>query len=704
MKGPILTLKFSTKIHLKPPKFQNQKLTSLQCGAILQFLTNSKSLKQGQQLHAHMLTCAILTQNTYLFTKLSAFYAVSGKMAEAHVIFDQVRFKNSFLWNSMIRGYACNGDSLKALSLYRDMMIFGQKFDNFTYPFVLKACGDLGVVEIGRKVHCELVVNGFEEDVYVANSLLAMYGKFGDIDKVRIVFDRMTKRDLTSWNSLISGLVKNGASREALVTFWRMRSCGVVADCTTILGLLSACVNLGALEPGRAIHGYVICTDMVCYNVFLMNSLIEMYCRCNSMADAEKLFDEFTQKDVVSWNSMISGYVRNADAFKSLRLLCRMFSEHGLPDQVTLVSVLGACAEITALQFGLSLHAYISKLGFGTNVMVGTALIDMYSKCGNLLCSEYVFEEMPNKNMVSWSAMITAFGLCGRGREALSTFYEMKGSIIPDEGVFASVLSACSHAGLVREGKEIFYSMGKEYNCEPLESHYSCMIDLLGRAGYLDEAYELIMKIKFQATSDIWVALLSACRLHKNIELAEISAQKIIEINPNDISSYIALSNIYAIKKRWDDVERVRAIVRGKRLQKEPGCSFVEVDKVFYRFMVGDKSNRQTVEIFAKLRELSMQLKLAGYKPDLSSVFYNVEDKVKEKMLWEHSERLAIAFAIINTVPGTPIRIRKNLRTCDDCHTVAKLISKLTGREIVMRDIRRYHHFKYGSCSCGDYW
>lgn len=625
-------------------------------------------------------------------------------MAEAHVIFDQILIKNSFLWNSMIRGYACNGGSIKALSLYRDMMFFGQKFDNFTYPFVLKACGDLGLAEIGKKVHCELVVNGFEGDVYVCNSLLAMYGKFGDINRVRIVFDRMPKRDLTSWNSLISGLVKNGASTEALVVFRRMRSNGVIADCTTILGVLSACVNLAALEQGRAVHGYVICNNLVCYNVFLMNSLIEMYCSCNLMGAAFKLFDDFTQKDIVSWNSMISGYVKNGDSFESLRLFCTMFVEHGLPDQVTLVSVLGACAEITALQFGISLHAVISKLGFGTNVMVGTALIDMYSKCGNILCSEFVFREMPNKNMVSWSAMITAYGLCGKGKEALSTFHEMKGSIIPDEGVFTSVLSACSHSGLVSEGKEIFHSMGKEYNCEPLQSHYSCMIDLLGRAGYLNEAYELIQKIEVQPTSDIWVALLSACRLYKNIELAEISAHKIIEMNPNDVSSYIALSNIYAIKKRWDDVEKVRAMVRGKKLQKEPGCSFVEVDKVFYRFMVGDKSNRQTVEIYAKLKELSMQLKLAGYKPDLSSVFYNVEEEIKEKMLWEHSERLAIAFAIINTVPGTPIRIKKNLRTCDDCHTVAKLISKLTGREIIMRDIRRYHHFKYGFCSCGDYW
>lgn len=604
----------------------------------------------------------------------------------------------------MIRGYACYGNSLMTLALYRDMMIFGQNPDNFTYPFVLKACGDLHLNEIGRKVHCELVVHGFEANIYVSNSLLVMYAKFGDMDTMRVLFDRMPERDLTSWNTMISGSVKNGISREALVIFQMMRNDRVIADCTTILGILSACADLAALKQGRAIHAYVIHNDLVDYNVFLMNSLIEMYCSCNSMVEAKRFFDEFRQKDTVSWNSMISGYTRNGDAFESLRLFSRLLIERGFPDQVTLVAVLGACVEVTALQFGLSIHSFISKQGFGTNAMVGTALIDMYSKCGSLACSQFVFEELPDKNLVSWSAMIAAYGLYGRGREAISTFQEMKENIIPDEVVFTSVLSACSHAGLVSEGKEIFHSMTKGYNIKPVLAHYSCLIDLLGRAGRLEEAYECIKKMEVEPTSDIWLALLTACRLHHNLQLAEISAQKVIEMNPMEVGSYICLANAYAAEKRWDDVERVRAMVRGKRLKKAPGCSFVEVDKVVHRFLVGDKSHQQTVEIYAKLKEFSQQLKLDGYKPDLSSVFYNVEEEVKEKMLWDHSERLAVAFALINTGPGTIIRITKNLRVCVDCHTVTKLISKLTSREIIMRDIHRFHHFKDGFCSCGDYW
>ncbi|XP_057965800.1 putative pentatricopeptide repeat-containing protein At3g11460, mitochondrial [Malania oleifera] len=682
-------------------------LTSLQCGASLQAFTNTKSLRRGQQLHAHMTSCGVLHNNTYISTKLAAFYASCGRMADAQVIFDGTVLKNSFLWSFMIRGYACkcDGSSVKALVLYREMRSFGRKADNFAYPFVLKACGDLLLVEIGRRVHCEIVVCGFESDVYVGNSLMAMYSKFGDMGTVRDVFDRMPERDLTSWNTLISGYVKNGDPREALLVFHLMGTQGITADCTTLLGLLSASTNLMAVKQGKAIHCYAVRNGLAYCNIYLINSLIEIYCVCNSMMYARLIFEEVTWKDTVSWNSMISGYSRSGDAFESLRLFCQMVLNGKEPDQVTLIAVLGACDQIAALQFGMSVHSLLFKKGFDANAMVGTALINMYSKCGNLECSRHVFDEIPNKNLFSWSAMVAGYGSHGMGREAISIFHKMtENSIIPDEGVFTSILSACSHAGLVDEGKDIFYRMTKEYSVRHCLAHYSCMVDLLSRAGQLDEAYEFIKTMEVRPTGDIWAALLSACLLHRNVKLAEISAQKAFEMNPEKVGSYICLSNMYAAEKRWDDVERVRALVRRNRLKKPPGCSFIELDKVIHWFLVGDRSHQQAEDIYAKLEDLRKLLKEAGYKPDTSSVFYDAEDEVKEKMLWDHSERLAIAFALINTSPGTVIRIIKNLRTCGDCHIVTKLISKLMGREIIIRDIRRFHHFKNGLCSCGDYW
>ncbi|XP_023554404.1 putative pentatricopeptide repeat-containing protein At3g11460, mitochondrial [Cucurbita pepo subsp. pepo] len=681
-------------------------LTSLQCGAILQSLTNNKSIAQGRKLHACMLTSGNLQNNTYLSSKLAAFYAACGRMIEAQVIFDGVALKNSFLWNFMIRGYASGGViAYEALAMYRKMLRLGI-VDNFTFPFVLKACGDLGLSEMGREIHTHVEVCGWDSDIYVNNSLLAMYLKFGNLDVARKVFDKMPDRDTTSWNTLISGYVRNNNAMEALMIFYLMGKAGLKADGTTLLALLSACVDLAAIKQGKEIHCYAIRNNYVSSNEFLMNSLIDMYSNCSSIAVARQLFEELKIKDTVSWNSIISCYQRSGDAFESLRLFCQMLIEEtAAPDEITLVAVLGACEKITALQFGKSVHSYLTKIGIFLNSFLGTALIDMYAKCGELSCSYHVFCEMTQKNMVAWSAMIAAYGIHGRGKEAISVFNEMTANgISPDEGVLTSVLSACSHSGLVDEGKTIFNEMTIKYDIRPGPAHYLCLVDLLGRAGLLNEAYELVKRMEVEPSADIWAALLSACRLHRNVVLAEISAQNIFRTNPTRVSSYICLSNIYAAMKQWTAVEKVRTTMRNYGLKKPAGYSLIELDSQVHMFFVGDKSHQQTKDIYAKLKDISWRLKEKGHKPDTSSILYDVSEEQKEKMLWDHSERLAIAFALLNTPPGTKIRITKNLRVCADCHTVTKLISKLMDREIVMRDNHRFHHFIDGICSCGDFW
>ncbi|RZC09793.1 Pentatricopeptide repeat-containing protein, mitochondrial [Glycine soja] len=537
-------------------------------------------------------------------------------MPYAQHIFHQIVLKNSFLWNSMIRGYACNNSPSKALVLYREMLHFGHKPDNFTYPFVLKACGDLLLREIGGKVHALVVVGGLEEDVYVGNSILSMYFKFGDVAAARVMFDKMPVRDLTSWNTMMSGFVKNGEARGAFEVFGDMRRDGFVGDGITLLALLSACGDVMDLKAGREIHGYVVRNGgnrRLC-NGFLMNSIICMYCNCESMSFARNLFEGLRVKDVVSWNSLISGYEKCGDAFLVLELFGRMVVVGAVPDEVTVTSVLGACNQISALRLGASVQSYVVKR---------------------------VFDEMPEKILAACTVMVTGFGIHGRGREAISIFYEM-------------------------------------------------LVDLLGRAGYLAEAYGVIENMKLKPNEDVWTALLSACRLHRNVKLAVISAQKLFELNPDG--------------RWWKDVENVRALVTKRRLRKPPSYSFVELNKMVHQFFVGDTSHEQSDDIYAKLKDLNEQLKKAGYKPDTSLVLYDVEEEIKEKMLWDHSERLALAFALINTGPGTTIRITKNLCVCGDCHTVIKMISRLTNREIIMRDICRFHHFRDGLCSCGGYW
>lgn len=609
----------------------------------------------------------------------------------------------------MIRGYASNGSSLKSVFLYRQMLRFGQKPDKFTYPFVLKACGDLLGFEMGRKVHALVLVGGFELDVYVGNSLVSMYLKFGEMEIARYLFDKMPVRDLTSWNTLMSWYVKNGQPGEAFMVFDDMRRYGVVGDGTTMLAILRACGDLMDLKMGKEVHGYVVRNSgngKMCNNSeFLMNSLIDMYCNCDFISGARKLFEGLKVKDSVSWNSLISGYEKRGDAFEAIELFSQMFRGAKVADEVTVISVLGACNQISALLLGSSVHSYIVRKGFGGNTAVGTALVSMYSNCGSLVCAHRTFNEMPEKSLASWTVMLTGFGIHGKGREAMSMFYEMLGKdITPDQGIFISVLSACSHSGLVDEGKEIFDKMIRKYNVEAGPTHYSCLVDLLGRAGRLDEAYAIINNMKLKPNEDVWIALLSACRLHRNVKLAEISSQKLFEMNPNRVSGYVCLSNIYAAERQWKDVEKVRALVKNQRLRKPPSYSFVELNKTVHQFFVGDKSHHQSDDIYAKLEDLNEKLKKDGYKPDTSSVLHDVEEEIKEKMLWDHSERLALAFALLNTSPGTTIRITKNLRVCGDCHTVMKMISKLVSREIIMRDILRFHHFKDGLCSCGGYW
>ncbi|KAG9454246.1 hypothetical protein H6P81_007150 [Aristolochia fimbriata] len=555
---------------LRPLKFP---LASLQCGSLLQTLANAKCLERGRQLHAHVIVSNVLLDNTYLRTKLCAMYAVCGNMPDARLLFDHVILKSSFLWNIMIRGYACSGASGEALLLYRQMLSFGTRADKFTYPFVVKACGDLIVEEIGRRVHCDVIVNELQWDVFVGNSLVFMYTRFRDMELAWKLFDRMPKRDLITWNTMISGYVKNGEPGEALKVFFKLvEEAELRADALTFVSVLPACADLGASQ------------------------------------------------------------------------------------------------QIAALQVGTCIHAFLIRNRSLSDVVLGTALLDI-------------------------------------GKDAITLLSQMKeNGIKPDEVTITSVLSACSHAGLVEEGRHIFNQIVEEFSMNPKVEHYACMVDLLGRAGHLDEAYKLLKNMTCKPTADLWVALLSACRIHRNLNLAKIAARNAFALKPKGVGSYISLSNMYAAEKRWEDVEMVRAILRNRGLKKDPGCSFIEFDRVIYRFLVGDRSHSQSDSIYAKLGELRNLVKESGYVPDTSCVLYDVEEEAKKKMLWDHSERLAIAFSLINTAEGMPIRIIKNLRVCGDCHTVTKLISKLVRRDIIVRDARRFHHFSDGICSCGDFW
>lgn len=339
------------------------------------------------------------------------------------------------------------------------------------------------------------------------------------------------------------------------------------------------------------------------------------------------------------------------------------------------------------------------------DVFVGTSVVDMYCKCGRVKTARRAFDRMKERNVRSWTAMIAGYGMHGHAKEALEVFYEMiRVGMKPNYITFVSVLSACSHAGLLDEGWYCFQAMQHKFDIEPGVEHYGCMVDLLGRAGFLNRAYDLIKEMKVQPDFIIWGSLLAACRMHKNVELGELSAWKLFELDPTNCGYYVSLSNIYADAERWEDVERMRIHMKAHGLVKTPGFSLVELRGSVHVFLVGDKEHPEHAKIYAYLEEISVKLQEAGYVPNMTSVLHDVNEEEKEMTLRIHSEKLAVAFGVMNSVPGSTIQVIKNLRICGDCHATIKLIAKIVNREIVIRDSKRFHHFKDGLCSCNDYW
>jgi pentatricopeptide repeat protein len=685
----------TTRSPLKEESGNSNNLSSL-----LDSCPNSETLKQ---VHTNIFKNG-LHHNSFLQTKLVKLYAKFTNMYYARQVFNEICYPNTLLWNVMIRGYATNGFPQEALWLYIQMQGNGVQPDNFTFPFLIKACaGSLSLQRANQILHARVFRKGFESDVFVGTELIIAYAKWNCIDIARHLFDKMIQRDLVAWNAMITGYVQNGYPEEALKLFCQMQTTGIKPDSTSIVGVLQACAQLEALQEGKWIHNYIIQKGFES-NVFVGNSLLAMYCSCGNVEVARQLFNRMVTRNVVSWNSIIAGYAQNGHHSEALTLFNQMHLAGLKANMITLVSVLPACGHLAALQQGKWIHSYIIRSQVESEVAT-TALIDMYAKCGSLGIARRLFDRMSERDLASWNAMIAGYGLHGHGKDATALFSQMPMmGMKPNNITFVSLLSACSHAGLVDKGWQYFDCMSREYFITPAEEHYACMVDLLGRAGHLNEAHDFIKHTPFEHGVLVWRALLSACRMHCNIELGQLVAERLFELEPENVGSYVLLSNIYAAAGRWDDKAAVRMMMKDKGLKKAPGSSLIEVNNRVHAFHVGDKLHPQSEMIYATLETLSGQMKEAGYVPNKFFVLHDVEDEAKEHMLYSHSEKLAISFGLFNTNPRIPIRIIKNLRVCDDCHSAVKLISKITRREIVVRDANRFHHFKDGFCSCKDYW
>lgn len=375
------------------------------------------------------------------------------------------------------------------------------------------------------------------------------------------------------------------------------------------------------------------------------------------------------------------------------------------PDGATMVSVLSACADIGALGMGKMAHEYLERNKIELDLKLGTALVDMYAKCGDIRNSLGVFNDLQHRDVLTWSAMILGLANHGRGKAALELFTDMVSSGVgPNNITLVGVLIACSHVGLVDQGREVFSYMSTKYGISPTIEHYGCMVDLLSRGGHLEEALRLIENMPFEPDAVVWRALLGGCKIHKNVKLAEEAVAHLVQLEPYVDGHYVLLCNIYAQAKRWDGVANVRKRMRELNICRVPGSSSIEVDDAVHEFVAGDGSHPKSAEIYAMLTEMIRRLKEVGYRPMTCLVLLDLEDEAKEEVLVVHSEKLALAFGLLSTPRGFPLRIVKNLRVCDDCHNAMKLVSSIYDRLVVVRDRNRFHHFQEGSCSCDDYW
>lgn len=669
----------------------------------LQACENSLFEKLGREIHAAVIKSRY-SSDVYVGNALLGMYVRCGKMVAAIGIFNDVEDKDIVSWNTMLSAFVQDGLYNDALQLFYDMQNTDQKPDQVTVLNIIAASGRLGNKLNGMEVHAYAIKNGLNTDLQVGNTLIDMYRRCSCVNFMWCSFHRMPTKDFISWATIIAGYAQNNLFTRALELCRQVLTEGVKIDSMMIESILTACKGLKSAALLKEIHSYTIRRGL--YDLVLQNAIVNVYGEFGCIEHASRMFETIESKDVVSWTSMISCYVQNGlanEAFQSFNLMKEANVE---PDAVALLSILSAAACLSTLKKGKEIHGFLIRKGFILEGSMANSLVDMYAHCGDLENAHNVYNLIKNKDIILWTAMINAYGMHGHGKKAINLFNRMEDErLIPDHIAFLALLYACSHSGLIGEGKRCFDIMLKEYHLEPWPEHCACLIDLLGRANHLEEAYKFVNSMQCEVTAEVWCALLRACQVHSNKEIGDIAARKLLELDSCNPGNYVLISNVFAASGRWKDVKEVRMRMKECGLKKNPGCSWIEVRNKVHVFMARDRSHPHSDVIYQKLAQITDTLvKKAGYVAQTKLVLHNVEEEEKVEILYGHSERLAIAYGLLGTSNGTPLRITKNLRVCNDCHTFSKLVSKFFERELYVRDANRFHHFKDGVCSCGDFW
>jgi pentatricopeptide repeat protein len=655
----------------------------------------------GRRMHAQSVKFECRS-TVFVCNSLMNMYAKCGLVEEAKALFSGMETRDRVSWNTLMAGLMLNGCELEALQLFHDSRSSKGKLTQSTFSTVIKLCANLKQLGIVRQLHSCVSMHGFLSDGNVMTALMDAYSKCGELDDALSIFLLMPgSQNIVLWTAMINGCVQNGDIPLAAALFSKMRENGVAPNEFAYSVMLTASVD--SLPP--QIHAQVVKTNYQCSPI-VGTALLASYSKLCSTEEALSIFNMIKEKDVVAWSAMITCYAQAGDPDGATNVFVNMAMQGLKPNEFTISSAIDACACPSAgIDLGRQFHAISIKYRYEDAICVSSALVSMYARKGSIESAQSVFSRQTDRDLVSWNSMISGYAQHGYSKKALDTFRQMEAEGIEMDGItFLAVIIGCAHAGLVEEGQRYFDSMVRDYKISPTMKHYACMVDLYSCAGKLDETMSLIGSMPFPPGPMVWLTLLGACRVHKNVDLGKLAAEKLLSLEPLESATYVLLSNIYSAAGKWKERDEMRKLMDTRKVKKEAGCSWIQMKNKVHSFIASDNSHPLSDEIHAKLKEMTARLKREGYCPNTSFVLHDMAEDKKEATLFMHSERLALALGLIATPPGTPLQIVKNLRVCGDCHTVIKMVSKIEHREIIMRDCSRFHHFNSGICSCGDFW
>ncbi|KAI6680598.1 hypothetical protein NL676_034479 [Syzygium grande] len=618
-------------------QLDGQKPTQFSLGSVLRACAVSGYLQRGEQIHGY----AVKTNfdlNDFVVTGLVDMYAKCRSISEAEYLFATVPERsNHALWSAMITGYSQNGDAYRAMECFKEMRKHGIEFDEYGLPSILASCAAVSGDAFGAQVHCCIVRSGYGVSAFVQSALVDMYAKCGDLSSAKLVIDATEIDGVVSWNSMIMGCMRQGCEEEALYLFKKMHGRDMKIDDFTYTSVLKSLASTMDLKLTKSVHCLILKTRFEAYRI-VSNALIDMYAKQREITCACEVFKCMLDKDVISWTSLVTGYAHNGFSEEALRLFYGMTVEGIYPDEMVVASILGASAELTALEFGQQVHGIFVKSGHAFSASVGNSLISMYARCGCIEDADRVFNSMQVRGVITWTALIMGYARNGKAKESLESYNHMIASgVKPDYISFIGLLFACSHACLVQEGRMYFESMTKTYGIKPGPEHYASIIDLLGRSGKFAEAEELLNQMSVEPDPTIWKALLAACRVHKNLELGEKAASNLFKLEPMNSVPYVLLANIYFASGKLEEAAKVWGLMKSRGINKEPGCSWVGINGQVHTFVSEDRGHPRMSDIYLKIDEVLRLIKKVGYVPDLSSALHDVDEEGKELGLAYHN-------------------------------------------------------------------